>query len=433
MRCLTGYLRKIFAWPKPCGQKGSALVVALMLLIVVVYLVSVGGQLIVTSYKETKTQQNVVAESDNVARAGLVDALAWFKRQSQQPVSSGVPPGYKTGYSWVDGAFYPRYNIDRTKCDTIDESIGLVKEYQLSLDGAKWARYEVRRQGDPATHPYEARSAHDVTSQRIFNRQDGEGYVWYLESFGYVYMNRNPDAAFNVSPNKIIATARSSTEIRRLTLTLPAECAVIVKNGGSGSAYSVAVNHNGKIDGGPHYGSGKYTGNCPATYDNGQVTGLAGTCASITDDPTPFFVLGVSTAELRMMADYLVTSVSSLPNPLPDMSLIYVDGNAVFSSTQPLRSSGVLFVNGNLTLSAGSNSLFSGLIYVTGAALIYDPVLLSGTLIAYGGVTVSRSSAVDVAEVDYDSSILNSVRQIICQYRENKSAYRSFIGVPGMN
>lgn len=408
-------------------NNGSALVLAMMLVFVVTILVPIGVQLVVNAFKESKHQQSYIAEAENVARAGLVDAIAWFKRQPQQPVRSGFPPTFQP---WADGAFNPKFSTNPLHCDTIDESIGLVKEYPLSEDGLRWARYEVRRQTNPAVAPYEPFAVHDITAERLHTgEKSGEGLVWYLASTGYVYRRRNPAVPFNVWPNEIIAKVKVSTEIRRISLRLPAECAYIVKDGGRGGAKTVKIYNNGRIIGGNNIGCGRVSGEEPYLEGGATVTGNPAYLQGL-DDPTVYYVLGVSTAELRLLADYVVTSVNALPTPLPDMCLIYIDGNATFDSVKPLRSSGILFVHGNLTISANSNSLYSGLIYVTGTATIHDPCLISGSVIAYGGLTLSRPNATDVAEINYDKSILDLVRHQICQYRENKSAYSVFVGKP---
>ena len=410
---------------------GSALVILIMLLFTVTILIGVGAELLVRSFKESKQQQNIVAEAENVARAGLIDAIAWFKRQPQQPVKSGYPP---TTYAWEDGAFDPRTSTDPAHCDTIDESIGLVKEYPLSENGLRWARYEVRRQTNPAVAGYEPFAVHDITAQRLHSgEKNGEGLVWYLACTGYIFRRRDPSVAYNVSPNEVIAKTKVSTEIRRLSLRLPAEAAVIVRYGGGSSASSRKVNlyKNGRIVGGSKIGCARAFGYQPYLYSGSTVTGSP-TYQTGVDTPTVNYVLGVSSTELKSMADYLVNSVSELPTPLPDMSLIFINGNATFDSSKQLRSSGILFVNGNLTISADSNCLYSGLIYVVGTATIYDPCLISGCVIAYEGLTLSRSTATDIAEIDYDADILNSIRQIICQYRENKSIYQVFSGLAGL-
>ncbi len=69
---------------------------------------------------------------------------------------------------------------------------------------------------------------------------------------------------------------------------------------------------------------------------------------------------------------------------------------------------------------------------MTGNSTIYEPALISGSYVGYNGLTLSRSGATDVAEIRYDPTVLNSIRQQICQYRENKSTLHVFIGVPAL-
>ncbi|MFA5160754.1 MAG: hypothetical protein WC421_00755 [Elusimicrobiales bacterium] len=411
------------------ARRGSALVIAVLLSLLVVFFMTVGGQLIATSHKETKIQQHVLTEADNLARAGLVDCISWFKRQTVQPVRSGVPP---TLYSYPDAAFYPRYNANPLLRDTIDESTGLVKEFPITNDNSKWGRYELQRQTvNPASGGANVHAVRDITGDRVDGHYSGEGLVWYLESAGYIYKKVDPAKAYNVSPNVVLSRVRASTEIRRISLSLPMEAAFTVKNGGSGSTRTVVLNKNGRVMGMTGVGACRYSGNAP-TVNTGATLAGSQASATITNDPTPLYVMGVSSADLKLLADYVVTDTSLLPATLPEMTLMFVDGNAVFSSTRPLVGSGVLFVNGNLSITAGSNSYFSGFIYATGTTTIYDPALISGAVVGYTGGTISRSGATSVAEIDYDSAILNAVRQQICQYRENKSTLHVFIGVPGL-
>lgn len=410
-------------------QSGAALIISIMLSLIVIMLMAVGGKMIATSHQESKIQQRVLTEADNVARAGLVDAMAWFKRQASQPVRSGLN---MTLAAYPDAAFYPRYNADATKSSTIDENLGLVKEYELSSDGKKWARYEVLRQAvNPSTGTYNDRAVHDITSQRIDGKQDGEGYVWYIESAGYVYQRNDANTAYNVSPNKVIARVRASTEIRRLTLSLPTNAAYMVKTiTGSSTAKNVAIFKNGRIVGGTNTGVAAVSGT-PYIASTAKVTGTPASSTGLSD-PTVYAVFGVPQSDLKLISDYVVTNTAQLPSTMPDMSLIFVEGNAVFSSTRTLNGSGVLFVNGNLTINANANVMYSGLIYVTGKATIMEPALISGSVIAYSGLTLSRATATDVAEIDFDNTIINSIKQQICQYRENKSTLHVFIGVPAL-
>jgi len=416
------------------SKKGSVMFVAIILFFAILIILATGVQRITTSFKETKYQLNAIAEAENIARAGLVDAVSWFRRQKSQPVASGYPP---IKYSWPDGAFDPKYNTNPSKCDTIDESIGIVKQYKLSEDNNIWVRYEVRRQQELAI--YDPNAVHDITAQRIFDKQNGEGLLWSIVSFGYVYNYVSTATPFNIAPNKIIAKAQVSTEIRRMYVNPPVESAYIVKDGGTAISPTVIININGKVIGGNNIGCGRVVGEIPLIKSaggafqlkDGEVSGNPKFQSGL-DDPTVNYVLGVSSSELKLLSDYIVNNVNDLPDPLPDMSLIFFEGDANFSSTKPLRSSGILFVNGNLNIAEGSNSNYSGFIYVLKKAIINPPCLISGCVIAYDGLVLSNPSPSDIAEIDYDSSIIEIIRQRMGHYRENKSLFRVFKPMPGL-
>ncbi|MDD5687168.1 MAG: hypothetical protein PHE88_04965 [Elusimicrobia bacterium] len=415
------------------SNKGVALLTVVILLFAVMILILTGAQLITTSIKESRHQQDTVGEAENVARSGLVDTIAWFKRQPNQPVHSSYSA--PVPHTWEDGAFNPN-----TSTETINQNIGLVKEYELSENGIRWARYEIKRQLDtvaPYNFPYDPEAAHDITSER-FNPgtgQKGDGLAWSFVSTGYVYRRHNPAVPFNVPPNEIVSKSKISTEIIRLSLQVPT-CAVFVNNGGTAppptSNAKVIIEKYAKVNAGSVVGCGRSLGTTPFIVDysaistaaTGRVLGTPQYQSYPGTDYTVSFVLGVSTLQLRALADYSVNSVSDLPSPMPDMALIYINGDANFTAERPLRSSGILIVNGNLTIDINTSSLYSGVIYVSGIATINPPCYISGCVIAYRGLTLSNTAATDVAEIAYDQSIVDSVRQRICQYRENKSAIR---------
>jgi len=416
-------------------KNGSALVMALIIMVLVVMLATVGTQLMVTTQKWENLQAHSGAEADNVSRAGLIDAIAWFREQTSQPVCTG--PGLN---KWVDAAFYPRLSAATTSNATIDENIGLVKEYSLEGGATTYGlcgRYEVRRQTATATNlpsdpNYNKDAVHDVSGERLFNgEQDGNGYIWSITSKGYIFRRLSASAAFNVAPNKIISSSKVSTEIRRITRQLDSTCAVIVNNGSNVTFKTMA-----KVRGSAG-AIGYTTGSLTSAV---VVAGSSATCVSgslfpvLSHSHNVQYVLGVSTNELRILADYVVNSVSDLPAAIPDMSLIYVNGDAVFgpSTNRTLSGSGLLFVYGNLTVNTMTlENQFRGLIYCTGTATIQEGSLLRGTLVAYGGLTLSNDGAMQPAEIDYDSGMMTMVDAQICRYREMKSTYRLFTGLSG--
>jgi Tfp pilus assembly protein PilX len=439
------------------SSKGTALVLALIITVVIAILSVVGSQMITSTFKDMLRQQHLSSQADNIARAGLVDAISWFRRQQVQPVSAIGK------YSWADGAFDPIKSTDTAISSTLDPSIGLVNEYPLNPTTNLYARYEVARQTSTVVSPYEQNAVHDITGQRLFNgEQNGQGFVWYIASHGIIYRKLSATAKYNEPPNQLVGNSRVSTEIRRISLQIPSpQCGLILMDAGSEANQKYTINQNGVNTGGGSpsdyaFGYAKitptitastikvgkkwvtvYTQTYPTSANppyqlngNAQVTAeTTNPWVQVTSTPTISYVLGVSTADLKLMADYLVTSTSQLPEVLPDMALIYVDGNAVFSSARELRGSGLLLVNGDLTVSAGSNCYYGGLIYVTGNIVINDAATINGCIIGCGTATLSRSGSSAIAEINYDKFVLDTVRQQVCQYREIKSAYQIFSGI----
>jgi hypothetical protein len=401
-------------------RRGST-VFFVVILMAILAMVPVGMQLMEISHRETKQQLKISAQATNIAAAGLIDAVSWFRRQNTQPVRSFSDP---VAYPYADAAFYPRQSSN----DTIDESVGLVKEYELTSGTDLWARYEVRRQADPALNAVDEDAVHDVTDKRVQGFQAGEGLCWSIGSIGYVYRLRDPNVAFNASPNVVVARSRVSTEIRRLSITLPVNAAVIKT-----SRNNTTLTNNGRITGVAAVGLAHYQGNSGPTVSGAgsQYTGSPARSdidgAGVNGTISAATIFGLTPAELQLMADISVNSIASMQTSYPSMGLVYVNGNATFDATRQLRGGGLLYVNGNLTIQSTSNTLFSGVIFVTGNVTMYGPALVSGCLVVQGNLTLDGSG--DVSEAQYDSGILDSVRQQVGQYRENKAAYRASGGL----
>lgn len=230
---------------------------AAIFMLVATMLMTVGYRLVSNSSRQSKERMLYVGEAENVARAGLVDTLGWFSRRTSNgglvagavvtPVIPGSTPTPVYPYTNIDQAFSPQNNTANAQLsDTIDASIGIVKEYPLdspvTANALYWARYEVKQQGTGAFDP---NAVHDVTGERIFKYADGSGYVWNIVSTGYVYkrMDKSIDPTtgnFAVSmtqpPNSVVATARFSTEFRKLSLVMPCPTPGNV-NGVAGAIY----------------------------------------------------------------------------------------------------------------------------------------------------------------------------------------------------
>ncbi|HVZ80145.1 MAG TPA: hypothetical protein VHE12_05000 [bacterium] len=245
------------------------MIIASLFMIVAIVLITTGVKLVSNSAKEARQMDVQVGEAANVAQAGLVDALGWFRRKNALVEAytsnfyTNQSPSFASGYSYVDQPFQPVYNATNPQnSDTMDAYVGLVNEFPLDAKGTSltaviMGRYEVPRQADPF-HPNATQTAtpyttatrtstpnpnavHDITGQRITKLLNGDGLVWLAQSTGYVYkrMDHRMDSSgnwivpYNQSPNKVLATARMATEFRKMTFNLPTDS--------SGNAVTAAV------------------------------------------------------------------------------------------------------------------------------------------------------------------------------------------------
>src|SRR5581483_7704404 len=68
--------------PEIKNQRGSALVMAAIFMMIATVLITVGMKLVTVSNQQSTQANLYVGEAENVARAGLVDALGWLRRNS---------------------------------------------------------------------------------------------------------------------------------------------------------------------------------------------------------------------------------------------------------------------------------------------------------------------------------------------------------------
>ncbi len=323
-------------------------------------------------------------QATNMARAGITEALSWFRRQSTQPVT----------------VFAPRQDLaaDPPVNETEDTTIGIVRSLEISPMARVWARYEVRID-----------RVLDVTQERGL---PGFGGVWQIDSEGILYRNVDAAVAYNQPPNVILARVRVTTEIRRLVIVLPAPSATC-----TASPSTSVFNLRSKVIGGGGMG-------CvyPSAVGAPTVSGtISGTPAQSTVNPykgTIPDVFGVTDAELRSLADQYTSDPAAITSPLPKDKLLYVDGAITFDATRPLDGTAVLVVNGNVTIAASTNAVFNGLMYVNGTCVINAPALVRGVVITNGGLTLTGVG--DYVEVDYDSAILSQLLKTLGQYRYSR-------------
>ena len=157
------------------AERGSIMLWATLAVILIASVLTLGLDADRALDRASSVLVEAPAQARAVAEAGLVDAYAWFRRQTVQPVS-----------------------------ETDDPDIGLVREYEIGPN--LWARYEVRREavaepfsdvnrnglydeGEPYTDENDdgewdaGRETQDISHER---GQSGQGAIWLLVSHGCV-------------------------------------------------------------------------------------------------------------------------------------------------------------------------------------------------------------------------------------------------------
>ncbi len=317
----------------------------------------------------------------NASRAGLNETLSWFVRRPVQPVTTFDPQ--------KDLTAVPPLN------ETEDPTVGLVRSYEISDRGRVWGRYEVDKS-----------VVADVSAQR---GKSQPGTIWEVESKGIIYIRNDAAKAPDEAPNRVLAHATMRTDIQRLGLQLPADCALCAEKG-----QFVNVAATARVRGGTGIG---------IAYLPSTGTPKIAQASSVTGSPrlnatTGSFqlqdIFGVTQQELIGMADVVVKDERDLPDPLPDMSLVVITGNATFTPQRRLLGSGILVVLGNLVLNPQSNSMFNGVIWVGGTFQQGEPSLIGGSVVVRGNALLTGGS--DISEIDYDPNMIDQVRQQMGNY-----------------
>ncbi len=368
----------------------------------------------------TRAEFSADGQAREIASAGLVDAFAWLRRQSAQPVATFAP------------ALNPLASVPVN--DTEDPGIGLVRTFEISP--GLWGRYVVQH-GVPAepfvdadgNGHYDAgetytdqdgnnqwtpgRGTRDISSER---GMPGSGAVWYLESEGIVYNRPSANIPLGTAPNSVVGRTRLATEVRRMTINPPAAAAVCV-----GDADGVDFGQRSRVraEGGTAIAYPQGSGSASTT--DSEITGAL---SGIPDyDGAVENVFGMSWSELRSMADVSTDDPENgLPSKVADYSLVVIKGDVTFDSARPLKGLGVVIVQGDCTIEASSNSFFNGLLYVEGDLTVRAPAILSGQIIVNGGCDV-RGTSGDFVEIEFDSGIVTLLLTRMGQYRYSKATF----------
>ena len=406
------------------GRSGGTL-----LFLVVVVSIMLSGMMLAAhityraSMRVIEQQLNHHGQAVNAAKAGLVDALAWYRRQTVQPV----------------GAFAPARDLSQSPPvnQTDDPDIGLVREYQISTRDHIWGRYEVR-----------VRASRDITTERNLA---GQGRCWYLESKGYVFERRAPDytpsdfylfyelsdgtqkrkledgtyVTESTTPNgsleeradvnavRILFQATMGTELRRLSVVPPADGAICAARGDT-----VTVGDRARVNGGSGHGlvcpggTGSFTIYSGAEVSGSPATGTAPPETYLLDMEDVF---GVSAQELRSVSDIYTDDPSTLPDVMPEYGLVFIDSSVTWGAANPLRGTAIVYVNGDVTLDTNSSTYFSGILYVEGNYVQKAPSLVNGTVMVKGSVMINGLG--DLSEVNFDPDVRSRLLSVSGQYR----------------
>lgn len=384
-------------------ERGTALVLSLIFTIIALGIVASGSLILRANQQRTETTFRVNAQANQFARAGITDALAWFRRQTEQPVM----------------AFDPMLDASTTPptLETADPDVGIVREFLIG--GSIWGRYEVWKEwaGDPDTDRAARREQFEVLDVSLSRGQESAGTSWRIRSTGSIYSRPDESLPLGERPNVLIASRSLETEIKRLRLAPPGQAAISVSDGNS-----LHVNTNGRIRGGAdgagvYYPQGTGTPTVGPASQN-RVTGtpaLSPTLAASYDD-SPEAVFGLTLADLASVADDVISDPNAFPSPIPTNSILLGDFSSItFDSSRPLRGTAIVYIEGNVTLLSGSNSIFNGLLYVDGNLTIRAPSEINGAIVCTGNVNIQGSG--DFSTVNYDEGVLNALRQAIGNYR----------------
>ncbi|HWW60137.1 MAG TPA: hypothetical protein VN181_02105, partial [Thermoanaerobaculia bacterium] len=334
-------------------------------------------------------------QAHNAAAAGLTEGLSWFVHQRQQPVVAFDPKLDAGGVCTHN----PRHNPLVNESD--DPSIGIMRDYEIMSRGRVHGRYEVRRS-----------AVTDVSTRR---GKTQAGSIWRVESLGIVYVQNNPGQVPGAGTNTIIARRTMRTELQRLGLQLPANAALNISSGTSAN-----ITKAGRIQGGSAGIGIAYPPSTGTPTVNGTVTGNP--AQNTTNGSFALQnVFAVSQQELIAMADIVVSDERALPDPLPNMSLIVITGNAQFNGQRKLNGSGILVVLGNLNLNSQADPFFNGLIWVGGNLIVNPPANISGSVIANGNVQLTGGN--EISEINYDAAILTQIRQQMGNYLFSRSPW----------
>ena len=371
------------------GERGSALVWALLFSLIVSGMIVSHSAFMASNRRQNDVRYRTQPLSDTFARSGMTDALAWFRKQATQPVTSYAPLRDPLG--------------DPPILDTLDPTIGLVREFQVH--GDLWGRYEVRTD-----------EVSDISQQRGITQA---GSVWELAGRGAVYQRIDPSKPFDAAPNRIVSVTSLQAELRGIPLLPPASAAVIVDkrenlildNGAKvGGGSRPAIVYRQPIDLPPVYLDPDHD-----PLDNllplALVTGIPTELLIPILDLTPRTWIGMGMDDLRALADYVVPA-GTVNRPVRDGSVVYVGGDLLVDAAHPLQGRMLLVVQGELRFGVGNDSNFEGFVYAKGDIILKGPVRFRGTVMGASRVKIYAG-----ADIVHDQNVIQTLKSELARYR----------------
>lgn len=446
------------------GRGGMALLNAVFLVSIMTLTLVAMINFTQGTFRATRTN-HYESQVYNVARAGLVDAIAYFKRQEQQPVEVFAPSANPTNRLKADTN--DPLDIDPGGASNSTPNLGIVQEFPVDKEKNLWGRYEVGKitkllkDADGKPTIYRVREYHDasvladptatpewvevphweckstvyegVTDVTEDYGLQGDGLVWRIRSHGYVY-HKDPNAPagtpFYTAPNRVLEEVTLNTEIFRLQFRDYG--AAVTAN----DAADVTINKAGPIKGGSGYA---------LLINFGPLTSPTSTATYTNDNPDPYSykilepdipansldwleVFGISDPSIIAgLAD--VSGTDHTAFQYNDMSLTYIKPptgerfNLIANGEnryphKALRGGGILVVDGDMYVRNWSANDFSGFIYVSGDAEFHGLNNLQGQLVVKGSLYLNPTN------FEYNSDLLSTIRKRLAQYRERRAALR---------
>jgi hypothetical protein len=374
------------------AERGSALVWALFFVTLITGVLIAHSLEMSANRRTMDTRYRRVDLAKNVAESGLTEGAAYLRRQPTQPVTVFAPQ--------LDLAADPPLN------ETLDPSIGLVREFEVSA--GLWGRYEIRKD-----------QALDVSP----NYGEPPGTVWDIEARGYLYERTDAQKRFDQRPNRVISEQKVRTEMRGLPVQVPAPSAVVVMN-----PSQVTMLGNAEIlgNGMPAIGYCKPAGALVVPVLDVTITGSPLSIAINDLSIAVKDVFGVRSEQVRNLSDIVLASPRQIYGHVANDIAVYAPGGLTLPAAgAALRGRMLLFVDGDFTAMSGNNSDFSGVLYVTGNAAIEGPFRFRGAMIVAGTLRVGQTSsgwvsAQDLVSIGNDQTAVQKLREALARYRISK-------------